>query len=104
MADQRQFFCKLIELGIDIPVVIKRIYNPSEFKGPLGDLMSVEEPVAKLQLYAGTDFGGLLTSGLGDGIWIDSEASDLDRIVSTSFGILQATRSDRKSTRLNSSH
>lgn len=93
MADQRQFFCKLIELGIDIPVVIKRTYNPSEFKGPLGDLMSVEEPVAKLQLYAGTDFGGLLTSGLGDGIWIDSEASDLDRIVSTSFGILQATRS-----------
>ncbi|TCK83395.1 (E)-4-hydroxy-3-methylbut-2-enyl-diphosphate synthase [Albibacterium bauzanense] len=93
MADQRQFFCKLIELGIDIPVVIKRTYNPSEFKGPLGDLMSVEEPVAKLQLYAGTDLGGLLTSGLGDGIWIDSEASDLDRIVSTSFGILQATRS-----------
>lgn len=93
MADQRQFFCKLIELGIDIPVVIKRSYNPSEFKGPLGDLMSVEEPVSKLQLYAGIDFGGLLTSGLGDGIWIDSEASDLDRIVSTSFGILQATRS-----------
>lgn len=93
MADQRQFFCKLIELGIDIPVVIKRSYNSSEFKGPLGDLMSVEEPVSKLQLYAGIDFGGLLTSGLGDGIWIDSEASDLDRIVSTSFGILQATRS-----------
>lgn len=93
MADQRQFFCKLIELGIEIPVVIKRSYIPSDFKGPLGDLMSVEEPVSKLQLYAGTDFGGLLTSGLGDGIWIDSEASDIDRIVSTSFGILQATRS-----------
>jgi len=93
MADQRQFFCKLIELGIDIPVVIKRTYNPADFKGPVGDLMNVEEPVSKLQLYAGTDFGGLLTSGLGDGIWIDSEATDLDRIVSASFGILQATRS-----------
>src|SRR5690554_1915586 len=93
MADQRQFFCKLIELGIDIPVVIKRTYKSSDFNGPLGDLMSVEEPVSKLQLYAGTDFGALLTSGLGDGIWIDSEATDLDRIVSTSFGILQATRS-----------
>lgn len=93
MADQRQFFCKLIELGIQIPVVIKRTYNPADFNGPIGDLMSVEEPVSKLQLYAGTDFGGLLTSGLGDGIWIDSEATDLDKIVSTSFGILQATRS-----------
>src|SRR5690554_2120017 len=93
MADQRQFFCKLIELGIDIPVVIKKTYKSSDFNGPLGDLMSVEEPVSKLQLYAGTDFGALLTSGLGDGIWIDSEATDLDRIVSTSFGILQATRS-----------
>ncbi len=93
MADQRQFFCKLIELGIEIPVVIKRTYDPADFNGPIGDLMSVEEPVSKLQLYAGTDFGGLLTSGLGDGIWIDSKATDLDRIVSTSFGILQATRS-----------
>src|SRR5690606_6044278 len=49
MADQRQFFCKLIELGIQIPVVIKRTYNPADFNGPIGDLMSVEEPVSKLQ-------------------------------------------------------
>jgi len=93
MADQRLFFSKLVELGIDIPVIIKRTYLPSEFNGPLGDLTSPEEPISKLQLYAGTDFGALLTGGFGDGIWIDSSATDLDKIASTSFGILQATRS-----------
>src|SRR5690606_23111711 len=93
MADQRLFFSKLVALGIDIPVIIKRSYPASEFDGPLGDLTSVEEPISKLQLYAGTDFGALLTDGYGDGMWIDAPAIDLDRVVSTSFGILQATRS-----------
>src|SRR5690606_22548271 len=55
MADQRLFFRKLIELDIDIPVVIKRSYTSSEFNGPLGDITSPEEPISKLQLYAGTD-------------------------------------------------
>jgi len=93
MADQRLFFNKLVELGIDIPVIIKRIYPASDFNGPLGDLTSSEEPVSKLQLYAGTDFGALFTDGYGDGLWIDAPSIGLDSIASTSFGILQATRS-----------
>jgi len=93
MADQRLFFNKLVELGIDIPVIIKRSYSSSDFNGPLGDLTSSEEPVSKLQLYAGTDFGALFTDGYGDGLWIDAPSISLDSIASTSFGILQATRS-----------
>src|SRR5690606_12076381 len=93
MADQRLFFLKLREMELDSPVIIKRSYPESEFNGPLGDLTSPEEPVSKLQVYAGTDFGALLTDGFGDGIWIDAESIELDKIVSASFGILQATRS-----------
>src|SRR5690606_21760174 len=93
MADQRLFFRKLIELDIDIPVVIKRSYTSSEFNGTLGDITSPEEPISKLQLYAGTDFGALFIDGLGDGLWIDAPSIELSKIASTSFGILQATRS-----------
>jgi len=93
MADQRMFFCKMADMGLEIPVIIKRSYAAADFGGPLGDIRSAEEPVAKLQVYAGTDIGALLTEGYGDGMWIDAPSFDLDRIVSTSFGILQATRS-----------
>jgi len=93
MADQRQFFFKLKDWGLDMPVIIKRSYDSKEFNGPLGDIMSPEEPVSKLQLYAATDLGGLLIDGMGDGIWIDAPAAATDKIVSASFAILQATRS-----------
>lgn len=93
MADQRWFFCKLVENEINVPVIIKRSYDPEEFRGPEDDLMSPEEPISKLQIYAGTDFGGLLTEGYGDGIWLDSSATTLNHLASISFGILQATRS-----------
>lgn len=93
MADQRMFFSKIVDMGLEIPVIIKRSYAPADFGGPLGDIRSAEEPVAKLQISAGTDIGALLTDGYGDGLWIDAPSFELDRIVSTSFGILQATRS-----------
>lgn len=93
MADQRWFFCQLVENGIDVPVIIKRTYDPEDFSGPKGDLMNPNEPISKLQIYAGTDFGGLLTEGYGDGIWLDSRATPLEHVASISFGILQATRS-----------
>ena len=93
MADQRTFFFKMLEAGIDVPVIIKRSYPDSEFSGRIGDLMDPEEPVSKLQLYAGTDLGALLIDGFGDGIWIDAPALSTKIIVSTSFGVLQATRS-----------
>lgn len=93
MADQRQFFFKLKEWGLEMPVIIQRSYDPKDFDGPIGDIMSPEEPISKLQLYAATDLGGLLIDGMGDGIWIDAPAAPTDKIVSASFAILQATRS-----------
>ncbi len=93
MADQRQFFFKMLEMGIDIPVIIKRSYPDKEFSGQIGNLMDPEEPVSKLQLYAATDIGGLLVDGFGDGMWIDASALPTKVIVTASFGILQATRS-----------
>lgn len=93
MAEQRQFFKNLQEIGLDNPVIIKRTYDAAEFSGPIGDFMNPEEPISKLQLYAATDLGALLIDGFGSGVWIDSAATPLDKIVSLSFGILQATRS-----------
>lgn len=93
MADQRQFFFKLQEWGLKVPVIIKRSYHPDDFNGPMGDIQSAEEPISKLQLYAATDMGALLIDGMGDGIWIDAAATPTDKLVSASFAILQATRS-----------
>lgn len=93
MADQRQFFANLQEIGIDCPVIIKRSYAAAEFSGPIGDIMNPEEPISKIQLYAATDLGALLIDGLGSGIWLDSPATPTDKLASISFGILQATRS-----------
>ena len=93
MADQRLFFTAIGELGIKAPVIIRRYYAPAAFSGPENDFTSPEEPTSKLQLYAATDMGSLLIDGMGSGIWIDAPAIRTDRLVSTSFGILQATRS-----------
>lgn len=84
MADQRTFFFKMEELGLDIPVIIKRSYN---FEADHGQLTT------NLQLYAATDLGALLVDGFGDGIWIDAPQVDTQTNTSTAFGILQATRS-----------
>jgi (E)-4-hydroxy-3-methylbut-2-enyl-diphosphate synthase len=71
-----------IELDLNrcnVPFIIKRNYanlNESQF-----------------QLYSATDIGGLLIDGLGDGIWIKQKDCVSTQICnSTSFGILQATR------------
>ena len=78
MAEQRAFFVALQEKNIQVPVIIKRTYQESD--------------ADHLQLYASTDFGALFTDGFGDGIWIDARNADLALLNSTSFGILQATR------------
>ena len=85
MTDQRSFFFKLEELGVDVPVIIKRSYSfPTQ---------DAELQTQNLQLYAATDLGALLADGFGDGIWIDAPGIDTKIITSTAFGILQATRS-----------
>jgi len=85
MADQRAFFFKMEELGLDVPVIVKRSYD-----FPTQDLGLKTQD---LQLQASADLGALLVDGFGDGIWIDASQIDTKIITSTSFGILQATRS-----------
>ncbi|HEY8929240.1 MAG TPA: (E)-4-hydroxy-3-methylbut-2-enyl-diphosphate synthase [Mucilaginibacter sp.] len=86
MTDQRSFFFKMEELGLDVPVIIKRDYAFDE-------ALNSEIKTQNLQLYAATDMGALLVDGFGDGIWIDSPQVETRVITSTAFGILQATRS-----------
>ncbi|MFD1630954.1 (E)-4-hydroxy-3-methylbut-2-enyl-diphosphate synthase [Pseudopedobacter beijingensis] len=85
MADQRAFFFKLTEMGVNTPVILKRSYHFEDAHQEIIDL--------KTQLYAATDLGALLLDGFGDGVWIDAPQISLKFNVSTAFGILQATRS-----------
>ncbi len=79
MAAQREFFVDLIKQNIQIPVIIKRSYQD----------ISADD----LMLYAASDLGALLTDGFGDGVWVSTDENiGLSLINSTSFGILQATR------------
>ncbi|MHB1179692.1 MAG: (E)-4-hydroxy-3-methylbut-2-enyl-diphosphate synthase [Daejeonella sp.] len=83
LQDQRTVFFKFLELGIEVPVIIKRSY---------GRGLPVNE-ADKFQLYSATDIGGLMLDGFGDGIWLDAPDIFSKTILTTSFGILQATRS-----------
>ncbi len=87
MADQRNFFKEIIDMGLNVPVIIKRDYVFAK-----ADDISPAEQELLFQLYSSTDLGALLTDGLGDGIWLESDVP-AKTITSTSFGILQATRS-----------
>jgi (E)-4-hydroxy-3-methylbut-2-enyl-diphosphate synthase len=79
MAEQRAFFVDLLRAGIQVPVIIKRSY--------------AEISADDLMLYAATDLGALFTDGFGDGVFITAGPEvGLSLINSTSFGILQATR------------
>ncbi|SHF11557.1 (E)-4-hydroxy-3-methylbut-2-enyl-diphosphate synthase [Pedobacter caeni] len=79
MAAQRELFIKLLKNNIQTPVIIKRNYP--------------ELNADDLMLYSATDLGALFTDGLGDGVWINAaETVGLPLVNSTSFGILQATR------------
>lgn len=105
MADQRGFFFKLEELGLEVPVIVKRSYDfgvlSDEFESQKSKVKSQNELLTEdlelktqnLQLYAATDLGALLVDGFGDGIWIDVPELPTNVITSTAFGILQATRS-----------
>jgi (E)-4-hydroxy-3-methylbut-2-enyl-diphosphate synthase len=79
MAEQRRLFVTLMNKACDVPVVVGRAYADLD--------------IEQLQLYAATDFGGLLVDGLGDGIFIAAENCGSDKKVNeTAFNILQATR------------
>ncbi len=93
MAQQRAFFFNMMNAGINTPIIIKRSYNYLPAPPPVANKMDENDPVSLLQLYAGTDIGSLLIDGLGDGVWIEAQHMPIQNIVSTAFGILQATRS-----------
>jgi (E)-4-hydroxy-3-methylbut-2-enyl-diphosphate synthase len=100
MAEQRRMFIELMNRNINVPVIVKRNYS------------NISEE--QFQLYSSTDIGALLLDGFGDGVWLavqsykveslkleefEKEAqlsnfklSNFKLINSTSFGILQATR------------
>ena len=79
MAEQRRVFFELLNRDVKTPVIIHRRY---------GHLVNED----KLVLYGSTDFGGLLTDGLGDGIWLEAPHIPIKEINNISFGILQAAR------------
>ena len=103
LQDQRQAFFRFMEMGLEVPVIIKRTYRIGNKE--IGDRetgnreseienrkhVNLPEP-ADFQLYAATDIGGLLLDGFGDGIWADAAEIPSKVILTTSFGILQATR------------
>ena len=79
MAEQRRLFMELLNQNCQTPVIIGRAY---------ADLTPEQ-----LQIYSGTDVGGLLIDGLGDGIFLAATNCGGDKLVNeTAFNILQATR------------
>ncbi|MGE0089954.1 MAG: (E)-4-hydroxy-3-methylbut-2-enyl-diphosphate synthase [Bacteroidales bacterium] len=78
-ADQRAAILKLINAHCNVPVIIKRFFT--------------ENQLEDLQLKAASEMGGLFIDGLADGIWIENEGTiSNQKIINTSFGILQASR------------
>jgi (E)-4-hydroxy-3-methylbut-2-enyl-diphosphate synthase len=78
MAEQRAAFFKLMNASCSVPACIWRKY----------DTTSEDE----FMLYSATDCGALLIDGLGDGILLSAPNIPMQRVNSTAFGILQATR------------
>jgi (E)-4-hydroxy-3-methylbut-2-enyl-diphosphate synthase len=79
MPEERRSFISLMEKSCNVPVILKRSYK------------GVDENT--FRLFSATDLGGLFLEGMGDGIWLSGKNSAPQKIVnSTSFGILQATR------------
>jgi (E)-4-hydroxy-3-methylbut-2-enyl-diphosphate synthase len=79
MQDLRSLFLMLKKFNCDLPVIIKR------------NFIDINEQ--QFQLFASTDIGGLLVDGYGDGVWIKQKNCVSPQLLnSTTFGILQATR------------
>jgi len=76
----RSIFNELIKLNIDVPVILKKVYETNNLEAFL--------------VQSGADMGTLFADGLGDGIWLESTDLQIRKhLVETTFSILQATRS-----------
>lgn len=75
----RRFFVELLHQGVNLPVVLKHTTATQDHE--------------LFQLNQAGNLGALLIDGFGDGVWLTNEERlPLTLINSTSFGILQATR------------
>jgi len=78
-ADMRSAVFRLINSGNKNPVIFRLLFK--------------ENDKEDFQLKAAAELGGLFIDGLGDGIWLENTGSiSTNDIVSTAFGILQASR------------
>lgn len=77
-ADQRAAFVKLINSGVENPVIIQRDY--------------IDSDIETFQLKSAADIGALIIDGLGDGVMISANKISQNIICSTAFSILQAAR------------
>jgi (E)-4-hydroxy-3-methylbut-2-enyl-diphosphate synthase len=73
----RRFFLEMQEKNLQQPVILSYQYETNELE--------------RFQLFSGADAGAILIDGFGDGIWLNADLG-AQYINSTSFGILQATR------------
>jgi (E)-4-hydroxy-3-methylbut-2-enyl-diphosphate synthase len=78
-ADQRAAIFRMMNLGCTAPVILKRCYS--------------ETDAEDFQLKSACDLGGLFIDGLAEGIWLEDEALNDDKLViNTAFSILQFSR------------
>ena len=86
MIELRSFYFQILKFSVKNPVVLSKDYD------------AISE--SDFQLFAATDFGGVLIEGVGAGIMVglpnltgkDEKMERLKTVNSTSFGILQAAR------------
>jgi len=75
----RRAVMELMQANISVPVIFQREYSDMDAES--------------FQLKSAAEIGGLFIDGIGDGIWIKAENCGGNKLItSTSFGILQATR------------
>lgn len=77
-AELRRAFILLDEQNCSTPVIVKKDYAQLDYEN--------------FQLYLATDVGGLLVDGFGDGVIVSSQQINKEKINTTTFGTLQASR------------
>jgi len=78
VGEMRAFFHTLLNHGCQVPVVLHCHYS--------------EADTESFQVAAAADLGVLFIDGFGDGIWLENNELSASVVVSTAFGILQASR------------
>jgi len=78
MPEVRRVFLWLIHHKLLNPVIVRFNFSTAD--------------VEQLMVDSGTDFGGLLIDGLGDGIWMQAPEHNAKLVNETAFYILQASR------------